>query len=91
MTTATEAATQAARAADRAASSSDDIQRSLGRVEGDVRAILITIAETAHRHEERLNSHDVRLRSVEQKQYLVLGVWGVITAAGGWLIHRFSA
>ena len=66
----------------------DDIQRSLGRVEGDVRAILITIAETAHRQEQRLDKHDERLRTVEQRQYWSLGIWGAITAAGGYLLHK---
>jgi len=74
------AAEAAVKAATRSEATGADIQRSLGRVESDVRAILITIAETAHRHEERLNSHDVRLRVLEWKTAWHTGVMATVAA-----------
>lgn len=69
----------------------DDIQRSLGRIEGDVRALLITTAEAA-KHQYEL---DQRVRMLETNQARLFGgaaavgtLMGSVGAYLGWLFRH---
>jgi hypothetical protein len=64
---------------------SEDIMRSLGKIEGT----LTGIDDKLDRHHERLNAHGDRIHRVEKRGWFLAGAAAVIGAAGSTALRKF--
>lgn len=70
---------------------SDELQRSMGRVEGKLDSLLEAFRVTLEKNDERFDKHDKRLSAAEKKIWMASGAWAIaLTAASyvaGWFKH----
>jgi hypothetical protein len=70
---------------------SDELQRSMGRVEGKLDSLLEAFSSAQEKTDKRFEGHDGRISAAEKKIWLASGAWAFVMATAsyvvGWIKH----
>jgi len=68
----------------------DDLQRSMGRVEGKLDSLLEAFGNAQTNTDKRFEGHDKRLSAAERRIWMASGAWAFVMATASYVVGWFK-